>query len=80
MGTYVQPTNHTPNPNSKTPTPKPNPKTPNPRPHQKPCVKKILIYGHCMSVGLNEIYYGYLHVKSGFVWLTMLRSRRSFTS
>ena len=31
MGTYVQPTNHTPNPNPKTPTPKPEPQNAKPQ-------------------------------------------------
>ena len=68
MGTYVQPTT------PKTQTQKRQPLNQTPKrktldPTEKPCVKKI--YGQSMSVGLNEIYYGYLHVKSGFVWLTM---------
>ena len=62
---------HQPHPNPKNPTPKRQPQNANPRPHPVPCVRKLLIYDQIMLV--NEIYYGYLHVKSGFVWLNMLR-------
>ena len=42
MGTYVQPTNHTPNPNPKMPTPKPEPQNAKPQTPLKILCEKVI--------------------------------------
>ena len=42
MGTYVQPTNHTPNPNPKTPTAKPKPQNAKPQTPLKILREKVI--------------------------------------
>ena len=77
MCEYVQHTNHTPKTNPKTPQP-PYPiiKTPTPQTSTPKChVRSLLIYGQIILV--NEINYGYLHVKSGLNTLGV--TLRSYT-